>query len=568
MVLAVVFVDTALASLGITMVLPLLQSFLAPEQDLRVVDRLLPGLATLRPESRMLWISAATIGIFLIKGAVSVWSVVVSRRFTEHLRHEWLSRIGQGYLLGRFAALQTQKQGVLLNNWFNETSVAARFFVAYLQYVSSILLVATLVVLGVFVNWRLMLGFLIASAAAVYLLRHRAFGVMSRLGQLKLRLHQGLSADMAESLLHVRDLKVLAAEPARLKQIDARARDLNSVFVRIAVMSELPRIAGESLAVIVLIGMLVGGIVLLQADPRTLLPTLAFFFVAFYRLMTGGMQAMGARMKALGDLHSVRAVQQLLDETVQEDRAGGQPVEALEADIRFENVSFGYDPARPVVRELNLTIPLGKTTFLIGPSGAGKSTVLDLLLRLHNPTGGRIVANSRDISEFNLVQWRRRFGYVSQEAALFNGTIRMNLLFAAPEATEEQMAQACRLAGAHDFIQSFPQGYDTLVGDRGYSVSGGQRKRIAIARALMVKPAVLVLDEATTSFEQSLEREMLRELKRAMPELTIIQITHRLQSASDADLVIAMENGRVVGSGAWQDVQRSAATQPLLGTNA
>jgi ABC-type multidrug transport system fused ATPase/permease subunit len=566
LVMALVLMDTALASLGIGMVLPVFQAILAPEQSHATLSRIAPILTGLTPEARMLWLAGVTVGVFAMKAAASLTSIAMARDFSERLRQYWISRIGERYLLGTYASLQREKQGVLINNWFNESTAAARFFVAYLSYLSSLVLALALTALGLLVNWKAMLAFMVFGAVVVLLLRHRAFGAMARLGQLKLRLSQSINATMAESLAHIRDLKLLSAELARLALLDARSRDLRSVFVRIAVMSEIPRAAGEFLAVAALMALLVGGIALLGASPRDLLPVLAFFFIAFYRLVTAGSQAISGRMKALSDLHSVRVVHRLSHEAGQhEDRDSGLPIDSLNTDIRFEGVAFAYESAQPVIRDLSVAIPRGKLTFLVGPSGAGKSTLLDLLLRLHRPTAGRIVANGRDIAEFNLVQWRRRFGYVSQEATLFNGSIRMNLLLAKPDAAEEELFEACRLAGADDFIRSFPNDYDTAVGDRGHTLSGGQRKRIAIARALMTRPQVLILDEATTSFEQALERTLIKRIAQAIPDLTVIQITHRLQTASNADLIVVLDHGRVAASGSWDEI-RSRGLDLFIGT--
>lgn len=556
-VLVLVLLDTAVTSAAVGIVLPIFQALLAPEEALASLARHVPKLSGLPPQSQILVVSLTIILLFSAKAAISLWTIASSRSFSEQLRLHWISRLGHRYLLGTYASIQRERHGAMLNNWFNETGVAARFFAGYITYWTASVLAAAMVVLGLLVSWPTMLVFLAVSAVAIYLMRHRAFGYMSYLGTLKLRLHQGISAAMSESLAQIRDLKILTAEDARIQQIEKRARDLKSVLVRIGVIGEIPRIAGESLAVIALLLLLLGSILFTSFSPENFLPKLAFFFVAFYRLMTAGMQAMSARMKALSDLHSVRVIDELLESReVLEERHSGLPLQRLESEITFRNVSFSYDDSH-IVTNVNVVIPRGAFTYLIGPSGAGKSTLLDLLMRLQRPTDGSILANGRDISEFNLLHWRRQFGYVSQDAALFNGTISMNLRLAKPDATEMEIHTACRLAGAHDFIMGFPQAYETVVGDRGHAVSGGQRKRIAIARALITRPSVLILDEATTSFERSLERDMISSLKEALPHLTAIQVTHRLQSVVDADWVIAVDAGCIIACGPWKDVERT-----------
>jgi ABC-type bacteriocin/lantibiotic exporter with double-glycine peptidase domain len=289
---------------------------------------------------------------------------------------------------------------------------------------------------------------------------------------------------------------------------------------------------------------------------------LAFVFVLFYRLFTAGSQLAAARTKALNDSQSARLVHRLSIQNVEfEDRERGLSISRIETDIRIEGVSFTYQSDRAALQDVHAVVPHGRRTFLLGPSGAGKSTLLDLLLRLVEPQQGRVEVNGRSAPDFNLSQWRRCFGYVSQDAALFNGSIRMNLVLARPEASEDELVEACRLAGAAEFIEQLPDRYETVVGDRGHGLSGGQRKRVAIARALINKPSVLILDEATSAFEQNLEAEILGSIARTMPALTIIQVTHRPQAIADGDWVIALEEGRVVASGPPEDLRTHAAIQ-------
>jgi ABC-type multidrug transport system fused ATPase/permease subunit len=285
--------------------------------------------------------------------------------------------------------------------------------------------------------------------------------------------------------------------------------------------------------------------------------------VTAYRLVSAASQMMGARIRALNEAQSLRRVQEAVANA--EDREvldRGVPMNGILTDIVLHNVDYEYRSGPPVLADVSAVIPRGKVTLLVGPSGAGKSTLLDLLLRLVEPTAGTIEANGRIASEFRLADWRGAFGYVSQDVSLFNGTVRMNLLLGCPDASGSDLIEACRLAGAERFIAALPGGYEAAVGDRGYSLSGGQRKRIGIARALIAKPSVLILDEATTSFEQSLENEMLVNIKEAMPDLTVIQVTHRLQSLASAEWIVALEHGRVTASGPYDDT--SAVAQGIV----
>ena len=559
-VLFLVVIDTGLASLGIGMVLPVFQALLDPEHKDGMLASIMPFLANLEPDLRLTILAGLTVTLFGAKAAISMLTTAVSNDFLQKLRFHWVARIGENYLQGPYRRLASRKQGVLLNDWFNETLSATRYYQSSLAFFSSSMLALALVVLGLLVNWQVTLGMLGAGLLLVLVARRYLFGSSTRLSRLKVRLNQEVSTSMVEDLAHARDLKLMQAETRRLDLLAAKCEELKSAVLRGALFAEVPRVAGEFLAVLALMTFVVAGVVIMDRPASNMLPMLAFFFVAFYRLVSAASVAMTSRVKALNELNSVEVVQHLVSQSEQgEELEAGLPIRQLETDIIFKDVGFSYDKSHAVLSSIRATIPRGKTTFLIGPSGSGKSTLLDLLLSLERPDYGSIEINDRAASIYCLSDWRRLFGYVSQEAALFNGYIRMNLTLAKPEAATEEIEAACRLAGADEFIRSLPDGYATLVGDRGYSLSGGQRKRVAIARALIRQPQVLILDEATTSFEQSLEQEMLRSLKLALPDLTIIQVTHRLQAAEQADWVIALENGHVVAEGGWQTVKASVA---------
>jgi len=559
-VLALVLADTALASLGVGIVLPVFQALLAPDHGNALLERVLPFLSDLSSGERLAAIAGGTVLVFFIKASISFATTFASNDLLLRLRFYWVTRIGENYLYGPHQRLAGRKQGELLNDWFNETLAASRFYQSYITYLSSLALVIALTLLGLAVNWQAILILLTIGGVFLLLVRQRVFGKASQLSKLKLHTNQAITAAMVEDIANVRDIKLLLAEEARLGLLNSLGSDMRSILLRGAVMADLPKIAGEFLAVFGLMAFLVVSVVVMSAPPHGILPMLAFFFVAFYRLILAASQLMSSRVKSLNELHSLRQVQRMVAIPVErEDREHGLSIARVETDIRLTGLGYAYDSGVMALTNLDVVIPRGRLTLLLGPSGSGKSTLLDLLLRLTTPATGQIQVNGQDIQAFNLAQWRACFGYVSQEAALFNGSIRMNLLLALPGAQDEQIEAACRLAGADDFIRALPQGYDTVVGDRGQSLSGGQRKRIAIARALIRQPSVLVLDEATTAFEQTLEKDMLQSLRTALPELTIIQVTHRLQAAENADEVIALDQGRVVAVGAWNEVKPKIA---------
>lgn len=228
-------------------------------------------------------------------------------------------------------------------------------------------------------------------------------------------------------------------------------------------------------------------------------------------------------------------------------------------EIRFENVSFAYEPGRPVLENVSFTARAGQTLAILGESGRGKSTLLNLIVRLHQPTSGRILIDGRDIRDYRVDSLRRRLGIVLQENLLFAGSVRDNIALGLPTATDEQVEAAARLANAHHFIVELAEGYDTLVGERGATLSQGQRQRIAIARAAIRNASLLLFDEPTTGLDEANERGVIEGLQNLSRGHTALWVTHNPRHAELADVVVRIEGGRVIAvSGA-----NTAGTNPM-----
>jgi ATP-binding cassette subfamily B protein len=224
----------------------------------------------------------------------------------------------------------------------------------------------------------------------------------------------------------------------------------------------------------------------------------------------------------------------------------------LRGEVRFSGVRFRYGAGRPVLDGFDLTVPPGETHAIVGSTGAGKSTVVKLLLRFYDPQDGRITLDGVPVDDVSLVALRREVGYVGQDVFLFQGTVRDNLAYGRPDAadvTDAELERAARLAEAHDFIVELPDGYDTVVGERGQKLSGGQRQRLSIARAILKDPPVLVLDEATSAVDNETEAAIQRSLELVGRGRTVIVIAHRLSTVRHADRIHVLEEGRVVEAG-------------------
>jgi len=234
------------------------------------------------------------------------------------------------------------------------------------------------------------------------------------------------------------------------------------------------------------------------------------------------------------------------------DRPGACDLEPGNAGVRFENVSFAYDPARPILHDVSFSITPGEKVAVVGPSGAGKSTLARLLFRFYDIPQGRILINGQDISEVTQASLRRAIGIVPQDTVLFNDTLYYNIAYARPDASREEIEQAARLANIHNFIAGLPEGYDTVVGERGLKLSGGEKQRVAIARAVLKNPPVLVFDEATSSLDSHSEQSILDALREVAAHHTTLVIAHRLSTIVDADQILVMQGGRIIETGVHQ----------------
>jgi ABC-type multidrug transport system fused ATPase/permease subunit len=241
------------------------------------------------------------------------------------------------------------------------------------------------------------------------------------------------------------------------------------------------------------------------------------------------------------------------------DRADAVELPPGEGRVRFEDVDFAYGRGRPVLGGISLELAPDRTVAFIGHTGSGKTTLASLVPRFYDVTGGRVTVDGHDVRDIRLSSLRRSVGIVSQDPFLFSATVRENIAFGAPDATDEVVERAARLAQAHDFISDLPEGYDTVIGERGITLSGGQRQRVAIARALVIDPRILILDDATASVDATTEARIRLALREVMQGRTTIIIAHRLSTIALADELVVLDGGRVAARGTHEELLETSA---------
>lgn len=367
-----------------------------------------------------------------------------------------------------------------------------------------------------------------------------------------------LHAQMADHLLCCETLKCLAAETAAHRRIESATAALEC---RWGQLNRLRTRIGLAVTAIFTLSLAASLLLAGEAVANGTLSLGGFVLANVYTLqMVRPLEVLGSAARDLSQsLGFVRPLLEILRERPEDTPLGPPPATSPRANkaatpshgpaLRFENVHFGYDPGRPVIKGLDLDVPAGRSVAIVGASGSGKSSLVRLLLRLHQPQSGRILMDGRSVTSLPLTVFRSRIGFVSQDTSLLHDTIAANIALGRPASGHEQIERAARCAQLHDFIAALPAGYDTVVGERGLHLSGGERQRLAIARALLVQPGLYVFDEATSMLDSRTEAALLRSLQAHTAGCTTITIAHRLSTVMHADEIVVLDAGRIAERG-------------------
>ena len=402
-------------------------------------------------------------------------------------------------------------------------------------------------------SWQITLATLVILSVFSGVMAY-AFRVLRPIFRERQKINAEVTGHLAETMGGIRLVKAYGAEDRVQSQFDIGIGRLFANITR--------TIKGSSATIAfgtVVMGMIGALVIILGGNAITSGGmTLGDFFM--YVLFVGVMVAPIVQMARIGTQVSeafagLDRIRHLMQEVREDaDEATREPVDGLHGDVMLDGVHFSYEMGVPVLRDVTLKAPAGTTTALVGSSGSGKSTLVSLIMGFNNPDAGHVLVDGQDLNGLTLRDYRAHLGVVLQENFLFDGTVADNIRFARPEASREEIERVSHIANAHEFIQGFPDGYDTIVGERGIKLSGGQRQRVAIARAVLADPRILILDEATSSLDsksEALIQEGFRNLRKGR---TTFVIAHRLSTIRSADQIIVLEEGRIVECGTHEQL--------------
>jgi ATP-binding cassette subfamily B protein len=544
------------AMLGVANIVLAGLQFLDPVLFGRVIGLLSNSDTTPRHD---LWVQAAgLIGIWLGVAAVSITANIATVVQAERMSHRNRLKVMSKYF-AHVLSLPLSFHGEAHSGRLMKVMLAGSdaMFSVWLTFfreqLATYVALVVLLPLTLLLNWQLSLVLIVLVVlfcGVTVLVIHRTEAGQARAEYFQSSL-AGTAQDALANVMVVQSFTRLAAETRRFSQIadDVIAHQF-PVLNWWAVVNVLTRGASTiAVIVIVLVGTIlhvegqatIGEIVTFMGFANLLISRLesAMQFASRLFLQLPGL------LDFFGVLDAKSSVPELADSTA---------LEAPRGEVAFEAVSFAYPGGPPILANVSFVAQPGSVVALVGSTGAGKSTAMNLLQRLWDPTEGQVAIDGQDIRHVTLESLRSAVGVVFQESLLFNRSIKENLRIGRPEATDEEVEQACRLADAHDFIMRQPQGYDTMVGERGATLSGGQRQRLAIARALLKNPPILILDEATSALDAATEARVSRAMATLMQGRTTFIIAHRLSTVRDADEILVFDGGSIVERGRFDDL--------------
>jgi subfamily B ATP-binding cassette protein MsbA len=378
-------------------------------------------------------------------------------------------------------------------------------------------------------------------------LRKRGTTIQEKMG--------AMMSTFTETVSGIRIVKAFAMEKFELRKFFANTAEYLRTVVRFEslklMLAPLTEFIGAIAACIIL---LYGGYLILVS--KTLSADSFFVFLAASLSLMQPIKRIGeANSKIQRGLGAAKRIFEVIDTEEQVyERPDARPFDGLKEALRFRNVSFSYDSEKPVLKGIDLTVHAGRIVALAGPSGTGKSTIINLIPRFYDPTEGVIDIDGVDIREFTVKSLREAIGLVTQEIILFNDTVLNNIAYGSDIIRKEDVVRVAKAANAHDFIMQLPREYETIIGERGASLSGGEKQRIAIARALLKDPPILILDEATSALDAESQAQVQEAIQKVMIGRTTIVIAHRLSTIRDADIIYVVDNGTIVDRGSHTEL--------------
>ncbi len=524
-------------------------------QYLPILKRLpfIPQVMELSTQSLFIVLVLAAIGFQVLRSGLSFLGQYATLQLTMQIQSQAQNRVYGQILRLNFPSVSRYKVGDLVE-YARAPSIAIpavmesinKVLVSILMSIALILVMSSMSVSLTLSTLFLLAFFAVSQKFIIRKISHGSTQLTEQLTE--------LSKHTVQSLHGIRALFTFNRQEDVLNKTLETLQKIISATKKVTLWNNSIVSINETLGMILVGSCLSIGVFLLQGDH--LLPILLTFITITHRLtnrLQAGMIGLGGIATHIGNMLRINEI--ISDEGKEFISNKGDPFPGLVKEITFDHVSLRYEGKNDfAIERLSLTIPKGSMVAFVGASGAGKSSILDVLLKLYNPSEGTIWIDGKDLSQYNEKSWRQRLGVVSQDAIIFNESIEENIRFGNLNATHEQIQAAAKSAGIHDFILHLPAQYETILGERGYRLSGGERQRISLARALLREPEILILDEATSNLDSHSEHLIQQALEKLQNKTTMIVVAHRLSTIRNADRIFVLEKGKLIQEGTHQEL--------------
>ena len=486
--------------------------------------------------------------LLALKFLFSYIRIAIAIHLGETLRAIWVSKMLEHVLNSSFQKNARSPAGEILSNVLDLPRGGQNFVVGLAGLIALIVQSLFLVFIMSLVNiWVLSAG--VFAGFCFYIAFYRPVTKQAgTLGQRNISFLQRITAQVGETISSMREIKLLSTTDLALQDADALLQGHRKLETKTRIMQALPSLFVELITAFAILCFYI--FVLFTGDTQTTtsLPLIVFFAVGAQRLVGATAAIVTSQFKVVTNFQRFKLMDQLQSQLMDiETETNKIPMPEKARQLKLVNVSYSYSTPIQILHDVNLEIDLSKVTVMLGESGSGKSTLLDLIVKFLEPTSGSIEIEAQQLNHTSTKAWRDAIGYVSQDPMLFSGSIKDNLILKASNVTKEQIEEAIKFVELDDFITSLPQGYETQIYRGGSSLSGGQRKRLAIARCLIRKPKFLILDESLSSLDEELERRIIHRV-RETPNLGLIMVTHRTLNIDLADHFLNLSDGKVVST--------------------
>ena len=554
-ILVLTLFASVLESLSLAAFLPLFSTLLDDSEREGGILGIMDSMLELLPFSdRIVSACVLIICIFLLKTVFTLAREALIAYSSGRVLYDVKNRTLGRYANAHYEFILDNKQGTLIYNTLQAPQYVAHLLLIIAKINAEFLkVVAVLVVLG-FISLYATLALI--GLGVVYFLgiHYISNRVTYTLGQGRANAGTELTVIANEFLNGIRQITIFDTARSWLSRFDGHNRTYSEVHAKNLVWLTIPKSLMELTAIVLMMGFLLILWFFSQDTFTSTLPKLGVFAIAMVQLLPA-LTAIGRmRMEMMGDLPDVELSYHSLVDPVPRTKDGSKVLASFDQAIMFEDVSFAYKGRDSLLDHVNMTFEKGKVTAIVGPSGGGKTTLINLILGLFEPTEGFISVDGLPLRQYKAESWLSKIGFVSQDSFIYNSTVAENIDFGRNGHSTESIINAARIANAHGFISELPQGYDTIVGDRGMKLSGGQQQRIAIARAILNQPEILIFDEATSSLDSVSEKLVQQAIDNVARERTVIIIAHRLSTVRGANKIIVLDEGRVIEQGSHAEL--------------